>query len=334
MDPRRLVCLAVVAVSALAAPARADTPPTVWDSAKNRSARPDYRLHTETVERIMVERQMPQDGPRGAHLARAIMELEAGNARDSRDVRLRFDLGQAYQRARRHKDAVDVLLPALESAPDHTAAPEAWWSLALAAAYIEDSALEKRAYIAFIERTRDETARHTGRLNLAETEMRLGNLRTAIAGYEDAIGLASQAAWSSDTYALALWGLAVARDRAEDPTGALREATRALAADPQMHRIQRDPNVFFVPAYERLWYVGLGHMAGAAGATRPIEQLAAWESAARTWQLYLRAAAPTERWLPLAKAHLARSERERDLAKKRVAKLPTPPPSDEQPLIF
>jgi hypothetical protein len=47
-----------------------------------------------------------------------------------------------------------------------------------------------------------------------------------------------------------------------------------------------------------------------------------WETAAAKWAAYVTVAASDDRWLPLAKAHLASSQRQLDQAKKRLARAP------------
>lgn len=330
---RRLAAPALaLGLALVAAPSRADTPLSMWDSAKDPEARARWDLHVRAREQMDQESgRRGQVVARELALGRARAMLEAGKAAESPDVRLRFDLGEVYEQLERHDLAVSVLDKALDLAPDHPAAAAAWVTLAYAGAKLDRPDTERRAYLRYLELVTDERPRSTALLNLAEAEMRLGHLATAVAGYQDSLrASASLGIFGQETYTLSLWGLAVALDRSGDPVSARAEATRALSHDPGMQLIGFGPNVFFVPAYERLWYLGLGHMAAGEAAADPRQARDEWSAAVRTWEDYVKRADAKERWLPLARAHLARARERKKAADARAARAPMPEGGDPE----
>src|SRR5580658_2836263 len=96
--------LALVAASWPAAMhvARADTPPSAWDVAKDPGQADRWALHVK-VQRLL--HSMPSGAPEFLELRRdqelrlesARMLLEQADAAHSPDVRLRFDLGTVYE---------------------------------------------------------------------------------------------------------------------------------------------------------------------------------------------------------------------------------------------
>ncbi len=173
------------------------------------------------------ERRPLRDGhPRGsAPQARSM--LERYGAEKSSDPRLRFDLGQVYLQLMEYAKAAKVLKSVLAEHPDHPAADDGWVRLAFACGYMADHECEQKAYIQVLRRATDEIARATPTLNLAETEMHLGNLREAVEGYREALRIAGRVP-TGETAPLAVWGLAVALDRSGDRLGA--EKRRASLA--------------------------------------------------------------------------------------------------------
>ena len=120
----RRAALAVVLAGAVGGVARAESPPSVWDVAKDPAERDRWALHMR-VERLMHppvgEGALRLDDELRLEAARAM--LEEADAAHSPDVRLRFDLGVAYsalgslqRRNDMQQKVVDVLAPALASA--------------------------------------------------------------------------------------------------------------------------------------------------------------------------------------------------------------------------
>ena len=185
--------------------------------------------------------------------------------------------------------------------------------------------------------TTEEAERGTSVLNLAETEMHLGNMKEAIEGYHEAMRIASRS--PSRTLApLALWGLAVALDRSGDRVGADKEALRVLEmqASSGMNGLLRSSGVFFFPEYEISWYDGASAIAQARKPTATAAEAARqWKFAEDAFASYVRGAQrrPNEdRWLELAKVRLAAAKVERERAEKRRGRVVVPalPSPDEE----
>jgi tetratricopeptide (TPR) repeat protein len=302
--------------------ARADTPPSQWDLAKDPAELERYKLHVHVVELLHPPQQPGYESGLGYLLAeRARAELEQASAATSPDVRLRFDLGEAYSELKRYQQVIDVLRPALAMAPRDSSTSTAWWLLGLAYAKLDRTAEERDAYDAFLEVALSD--RFTARLNRAEAEMRLGNLDAAVAGYEDVIdrfesSLAAYEDWR--TLVLARWGLAVALDRNGDPSRAEREAAIAATEDPSEEIIGDPEGVFFVPEYERDWYFGLGRAEHAKQEQDPRMAFQWWALVEQTWADYIARASADDRWVPLARAHLVVAERKRSALQKSFGK--------------
>ncbi len=307
----------------VSASALADTRPSLWESAREPGARTRYALHVTVRQILDFESRVPL--ARFGALDRARTLLEDAQAERSPEPTLRFDLGEVYYALDLHDEAVRVLVPALAEHGDHPAGTEALLSLAYSFAKLDRPREERDAYLRFLARTTNDRARVTATLNLAEAEMRLGNLREAIAGYQEAIALSSslpQFASSQESGTLAVWGLAVAQDRSGDPMAARASATRALGLDPGMALVAHGPNVFFVPEYERLWYLALGDEAEAARSPEPRQALRHLRSAELFWRTYVDKATGTDRWLAHARAHLASAKRATAAAIARAGKAP------------
>jgi tetratricopeptide (TPR) repeat protein len=328
---RRASALALVA-AALAcafAPATslADTPPGRWDIAKDPAARNRWALHVTVRELIVQNRQLGSNGAGralvDATLQRARALLEDAHAAASPDIVLRFDLGEVYYQLDHYEQAIAVLKPALELAPNHPAATESYLSLAYAYAKLGRSREERDCYRKYLARTIDDRTRALALLNLAEAEMHLGDLPEAIATYHEAIDTAAHLPNSSsaaETSILAVWGLAVAIDRNGDSGGALAEAKLATQMDPGEQLIAHGANVFFVPEYEREWYLALGASVHAKEAKFAEEAALAWGVVEEHWSRYANAASPDDRWRELARTHQAKAHAAKLDAQKRMPK--------------
>lgn len=173
--------------------------------------------------------------------------------------------------------------------------------------------------------------------NRAEAEMRLGNLDEAVAGYRDVIERIEHMKFGTpgdyEALVLARWGLAVALDCSGDPAEAEHEAFVAAHQDPEEFYIGRpEPEVFFVPAYERSWYLALGRTQHAKHEPDVRLRLSLWNKVVKTWVDYVSAAGPHNRWVALARAHLASAEAEQREAAKRFAAMEHVP--DELPSLL
>jgi len=334
----RLVTAAMaLAVTLAAASASGDTAPSRWERAKDPRTADDWELHVKVVDWLA-----PQPGERRNQRHRkyeaAEVWLEAAHAESSPDVRLRFDLGEVYEGLEHYGRAIQVLRSALAEQPDHPAAAVAWEELAYAYAHLDQSHEEIAAYDAYLARTRSLDAKATVLGNRAEAEMRLGNLEEAIAGYREAIAVSESVSNVTGLIVsdiLARWGLAIALDRSGDETSGIREA--AEAARLEQGATGRPPGsligdegpeslVFFVPDYERFYYLGLGMVERAKQATEARAAAALWAKAASLWSQYIAGAETwnarhkdrSDRWLPMARAHLAKAQKQRAAAERRV----------------
>jgi tetratricopeptide (TPR) repeat protein len=306
----------VLATSVLAI---ADTPPSAWDRARDPAAIERYELHVHVRELLDPTALWPQPLAMGK-LESARAALESASAATSPDARLRFDLGEVYERLGSHEEALAVLGPALAMAPNDGGAAGAWLAYAFAAAKLDRSREEIRGYDAALAASLED--RPDILSNRAEAEMRLGNLDAAVAGYRDVIYRMEHAAVAhrsdESIRVLARWGLAVALDRDGDPTAAEEVAAIAMEEDPREASSGDHENVFFVPAYERDWYYALGRTEKAKRETDPRRALGAWDLVVRTWADYVKSAAKGDRWLPLARTHLASAEARKLAAAARV----------------
>ena len=301
--------------------AHAETPPNAWDRAKDPAAGARYKLHLKIHEYLL------QAGGRNQplhnlFLDRARAELEVASAATSPDLRLQFDLGVVYQDLDRYEEALAVLEPALALAPRDAESVRGWEAYAFAAAHLDRSQDEIRGYNACLELALSDDDMLSVISNRAEAYMRLGNLEEAVAGYRDVIERIAHGHSGNDfeTLVLARWGLAVALDRSGEPAEAEHEARLAAEMDPVEQIIGDGEHVFFVPAYERDWYYALGRVQHAKLETDPERALAYWNLAVRTWEDYVQRAAPKDRWVALARAHLASALVEQRAASEREAK--------------
>jgi tetratricopeptide (TPR) repeat protein len=348
--------LTVALTTGIHGQARADTPPGVWDIAKDPVARDRWALHVR-VERL-VYRTLPDDLPTSVRrrdeelrLEAARAMLEQAGAEQSPDVRLRFDLGDVYEHLARleqrddlHRRVIEVLVPALEVAPDHPAATEALESLVYAYAKLDRPREELVTWRLYISRLADQNVHMaSSMMNMGEAQLRLGRLDEAIATFRNALqicgGLPNSSARNA-THALTLWDLAVTLDRSGDPRAALETAAEAKEfrwkePSPFIQMPMRDvtgwdaiqdhEDVFFVPEWEREWYLALGYTA-AARAQRDARQAASlWRQAEGHWETYVtRGSAPgaENRWVAIARLRRDQARAERAEAERRARVAP------------
>jgi tetratricopeptide (TPR) repeat protein len=343
----RAVCASVLAIGAasVSGRARAETPPSVWDIAKDPAERDRWALHVR-VERLM----HPPAGEGGLRfddelrLEAACAMLEEADAAHSPDVRLRFDLGIVYSelatRQRRNdlqEKVVEVLAPVLEStpSPDDGAATSALEALVYAYAKLARPEEELATWRRYIPRLVDDRVRATAMMNMGEAEMRLGRVDDALGTFREVLRLCGELPNTpsvGSTYVLALWDVAVALDRSGDPRSALDTAAKASHVDlggrTGAYLIAKDPDVFFVPEWERLWYLALGAQASAREATDARDAASLWAAADHALGEYVSravAAGGRDPWLAIARVRLERIQAERAGAEKRAAKLPPRP---------
>jgi tetratricopeptide (TPR) repeat protein len=333
---RRLLAGTVATVALLLAgsSAFAETPPNAWDAARDPGARQRWVLHVR-VERMLSPPRTddePVADPRldaELRLEAALAMLEEADAAHSPDVRLRFDLGLVYYglgerqggRVDLYQKAIDVLVPAIEAAPDTPALTDALGTLVYAYAKTNHPREELDTWNRYIPRLVDDGARTVAMMNMGEAEMRLGHVDDALGTFREVMRMCStlpNTTGVGSTYVLALWDMAVALDRAGDPGGALDAASRASAMRVFGSRglqmtggalIAEDPSVFFVPEWERQWYLALRASAAAREAKTPVEALKQWTAAERSWETYVARASTDpslDTFVRIARVRLAR----------------------------
>ena len=339
-------CVALAATVA----ARADTPPSVWDRARDPATADSYRLHLEVQRRLATDATAVAFGFSAPHESQMLSVrslLERANADKSLDPRLRFDLGLVYlllgasEGNVYYKRSAEVLGAALAAAPDDPGAEEAWSRLADACGHVGDHECERRAYLNVLVLTTEEIRsgpgpeRGTANLNLAEAQMHLGNLKEAIEGYREALRIAQRFPYRH-LAALAMWGLAVAYDRSGDTVAADKEALAVVEMQRSsgMVGLLRSSSVFFYPDYEISWY----DAAGAAALARKPNATAAeaaryWKIAEDAYAAFVRGAErdpKPDRWLELARVRYAAAKLAREKAEKKRGKAPVEVPIDDE----
>ncbi len=281
MSPRAIPCLVVALALSTSALGQ-----NVW----TRASRPDeasaQRVHERVEELFAMERD--DKFGQGLVLERARGELERAIARDPNAITLQFDLGIVESQLRRYPRAIERLERALSAEPDHPMAARAWDALGTAYAHVRRYEDEAHAYQKYLALVRTDSSRAVTMMNLAETKMYLGDLDSAIEGYREANRLAVQAGSYSASVisALCMWGLAVALDRSGDRGGARSTMTHALGLDPNALFLKSE-SVFFVPDYERDWYLGLAALTKAMAATSPSVQRDEWQRSFVHWDRYI-----------------------------------------------
>lgn len=315
--------LFALCVASISAHVRADTPPSVWTRAAVPDVRSERALHEEARRTLLRLPPDPEDPFRFAELGRddRLFLLLAKLQRIKASPLLTYDLGEVYEQLGMHQMAIQVLRPLVEAHPSEPFTEDAWLTLAYAYAHTEDPIREREAYRHYLQTAKHPRSRAIATLNLAEAEMRLGELEPAIEGYRAALERANADPLSQETAILAIWGLTVALDRYHDRRGSTREADRVIRIDPGLRLISQGENVFFAPKWERHWYLGLGWMAMARAAQTPNEKGAAWLRAASAWQAYVNEAAAEDPWKVQAQAHLEDSTRELKKVQKHMTEL-------------
>ena len=336
------------------ATARADTPPGIWDIARDPEERHSWTVHVR-VQRLL-QPAGEDEGPIAAgavilRLASARGILQEANAAQASDVRLQFDLGAVdYDLGSREgrpdliEEAIRVLVPALERHPDHPAATDALEHLVYCYVKLNRPEDELAAWHRYIPRLTDDRSRALALMNMGEAQMRLGHVDDALDTFREVLRVLTELPNSMTTYVLAGWDLAVALDRAGDSRGATEEASRLLGmgafapnrhtALPVLSRAQlgtavlRSQGVFFVPAWEVEWYFAVAATADARDAADPGAASEAWAEAERHWNRYVAQSSSSSEpdpWLPIARVRLAHAHAQRVAAEQRARRAPKQP---------
>ncbi len=331
-------------LTTIASGALADTPPSVWDRARDPGAAEQFDLHIAVQQRLVRMPDLEDFGRESRELKAIVLAeraavlaiLQRAGAETSKNPLLRLDLAEVYALLENHGRSAEIYKAAITEFPDHPGIDRAWLNLAFACGHLGDHVCERSSYLEVLRRETDDRVRATPTLNLAETQMHIGDLKEAIEGYREALRLAGRMP-SRETAPLATWGLAVALDRAGDRLEAEKEARFALELEHSVglrsvpppvssdegRSLLRSSGVFFVPAYEVTYYEGLGAVAAAKAAPGVREAAFLWQLAERSFQTYVKAGTlKNDRWLPMAKVRLAQAQAERARAEKAAAALP------------
>jgi tetratricopeptide (TPR) repeat protein len=301
--------------------------PSMWARAHDPPASgPIPELPADDVHRRVIELEreaaLDQLGPlgelgRGAaegKLQAARMLLLRHHARLARDVRLAFDLGHVEFSLGSYESSAETLRSALLRAPEHPLATDAYFTLGVAEAHLGDHVREEQAYLAFLAREDGDGSRLVALGNLAESRMAQGHLAEAEEADRAALAIDGE-------FFEARWSLAVILDRAGDRNAAITEAARAVAYDVELKMLDND-RVFFVPDYDRYWYLALGHLGRAErlaslapiSARTAVDTLAVGgrryeETAAMlAYRAYVDAAPKSDRWRSTAADRVAQLE--------------------------
>jgi tetratricopeptide (TPR) repeat protein len=330
---------------------RAETPPSSWQIAREPRARARWELHMRVQElmhpaRVDDASWMDERAAQDRRLEDARQLLEGADVTHGADARLIFDLGMVYEQLATlehdttlHRKVVETLAPAVARFADDPAVPQALDALVYAYAKLDRPQEELATWREYIQHLLDDRARLAPMMNMGEAEMRLGLLEEAVDTFRATLDLCQSlpnSSFANSTYALTLWDMSVALDRSGDPAGAVQTAAkargwtwaRALTGRKVTgwDEINDDEEVFFVPEWEREWYLALGETASATSASDPHDAAMLWAKAERHWDEYLtRASAEAlrdtagralDRWVAVARrrrdhAHSARLAAER-----------------------
>jgi tetratricopeptide (TPR) repeat protein len=322
--------------------ASADTPPSIWDIARDPAERARWELH-ERVPAFRCNSQEAEDEDKRRETELRCLDLleklEEADAAHSPDARLRVDLGAVeYEladitgRAELYTKAAAILSAAVDAAPDAPSTTEALGRLVYAYAKLGRSREELAAWRRYIPKLVDPHSRVVDMMNMGEAEMRMGEIDDALATFHEVLRQCADLPNTSFTYVLTLWDVAVALDRSGDPRGALKTASEAaheavLAPDGQMWSgrdlIKRSRDVFFVPEWEREWYIALGAASLGQEATDAATAWKAWSEAERAWDAYVtrsESSGERDRWLAIARLRRDHARAERVVAEKKVPK--------------
>ncbi len=362
---RKGVCISSLSLLALLAPsARADTPPNIWDLAKNQSAFEQRNQH------VLVERDMdlvnelmgdPQDVAKLQTLlsldrARTLMDGVTG----PKDVWLRYDEAWLLMKRDQWGRAIPIF-EEVAKAMDHEAfSQEVWERLAECYVRMERTQDEIRAYDEVLERATNDLERITPLLNQGEAYMRAGDADAAVVQFRQVLRLSATQVNTNAIDMLAQWDLAVALDRSGDGRTGLEAARTAVRMDrryigvvngaavlmsvpdpritffvvpPGLYAIsEENTEVYFVPKYERDWYLAMGYEARALDADSPSKSLADWRDAETHMMTYVSEAtrhavetSHTDVWLDLGRKRLDEIRKRRGDAQQRAGKVVADP---------
>ena len=366
---------AAALIGLLAKSASADTPPNVWDLAKNPNAYQQWRDHvrlSQHIELLDTYREIGGDTKADmtpAAVTRAVLALDEVKA--PKDPWLKFDEAMIeMHRASLFEEtaltlhrppprdtkehwsrAIELLEPLAKTFEGAFFARDVWLKLAECYVHVERTTDEIRAYDEVITRVLGPESTMTPLLNQAEAYMRDGNVDQAIPQFREVYKLSGTSPIGNEIGVLAQWDLAVALDRGGDVQGGLAAARTAKNMDGRClafttrHTLvrttgctgddiavivvpaglypiseQNKDEVYFVPSYERAWYLALGRQALALDAASPKEAAEHWKRAETEMMDYVSQATlhGGDKWLDIARKRLDTIRKHRLEADKRA----------------
>jgi tetratricopeptide (TPR) repeat protein len=356
---RRFAAAAIIAL--LSRSAAADTPPNVWDLAKNPNAYQQWREHVRLEQSVEMLDELKEIGGRTNETHRPVALATAQTALDEsvapKTPSLLFDEAAiTMHRASILKSpkewgrAITLLEPLTKAFEGTLFAQELWLKLAECYVQVERTPDEIRAYDQVIARAVVPEATITPLLNQGEAYMRGGEVDTAVTQFREVYRLAGMSPTGNEVGVLAQWDLALALDRSGDERGAIAAARTATRMDARCLAISKlhtaiittscggddiaftivpqglfpvseeNDSVYFVPAYERAWYLALGREALALDATKPRDVAEHWKWAETEMMTYVSQATVhgSDKWLDLAKKRLDTIRKHRAEADKRA----------------
>jgi tetratricopeptide (TPR) repeat protein len=328
-----LVGALLAVCSLVATTARADGG-TVWQRARRPDAERRQELVAEAEGLERRARKMIGSGREDTslvelQLARAAVLLQEAGAASSSDLFLRYKLATVYALEDLPAQAAPLLESILRADPPAPLASAVHGELAIAYAHLgrtdEEIAMYGKAL--GLQPIASERARLLA--NRAEAHMLLGDVSAAVDGYRAALALLSADHMVFGSGPTTLWGLGAALDRSGDLDAGLDAIRVARIYDP------RDRNItgrgwFWVPPYDQHWYAALGHwqVARKPDVVTSV-RVDAYGRAVAAWEEYVTAAtaaAPDDKWIPLAHVRLKQCDKERAAFLKRPKSPAEPAP--------
>jgi hypothetical protein len=245
--------------------------------------------------RLEAARVVLEDGMRELGDASSLLRIDLGTVLES--------LATTQQRPEWHRRVVDLLAPLADEPDGFDGDPAALEALATAYAWLNRPREEVHIWRRYLDAVTDDRRRVSPLVNLGEAEMRLGDLIGAVAEFRRAIAICEELAGAvslDEDYALALWDLSVALDRGGDTAVALGIAGRAKRwawleeGSLGLPRtvtgwdvIRGQVDVYFVPAWEREWYLAMGEAADADAAPDALASARMWAASEEHWKAFL-----------------------------------------------
>lgn len=340
-----------VATALVASTAHADTPPTIWDLGKNPDAYTQYAHHVLIERDIDIVSELQEDTQEVGTL-QSLMSLDHARTVvesiiEPKTPMLRFDEAWVLTKRGLWAQALPILEGLTHDVGTSTFSQEVWEKLAEAYVHVERTDDEIRAYDEVLARSMSDVDHVTPLLNQGEAYLRAGDANAAVAQFREVLHLTATIPNLNSVEMLAEWDIALALDRSGNPRAA-REAARAATrldqrcvaivghdvlflpgpdprvtfykVPPGLYPIAEDnKSVYFVPSYERDWYLALGYEAlavegGGSQATMPY-----WRDAEAHMMSYVVGAtkATNDKWLDLGRQRLDELRKRRAAAEKK-----------------